>query len=387
MMDKVKNCLKKYKNKILTYVIVFLCLPFFTFNVFAFTLPLDGYLFYNPSNLNMRLRIYSSVGDVDLVNSYNISNGLEFSNANFPNQTSYTGVLGFRYSFGSSSGLFEFPFDFSNYDYYSSLTVVNNASSTAMNFEPTSFSICPYVDGTLQFIHLSDLSVLSAGGGTSDGFTIIGKIPDNINSSYIYGFRVLGSSGSVADGDFIVNAYIWQIPKGDDYTNADVITAINNQTTTLGGKIDDINNFIDKGNSSTGGIVSNFQDKDNELNDVVSQYRDVENQFFEDFNTNQSAITSDIVGWSWGGLVNCADWVGTTLTDYYNNMGDFRQYIIYPLMLGIALFFLGRGGSIIGHLFRKPKQSTVDIESTTFKRGNTRYTTTTTSSKGGVFRK
>lgn len=111
----------------------------------------------------------------------------------------------------------------------------------------------------------------------------------------------------------------------------------------------------------------------------------------DNFTMYQTDILTDLNGWSWGGLSLCANWVGDTMTSYFQNMGDFKQYIIYPLLLGIALFFIGRGSSIIGHLYRKPTNIHTDtvVTRTTVKNGNTSNTVshTDTYRAGGVLRK
>lgn len=376
MMDKVKNLLKKYKNKILTFVCVIACLPLFSISSYAYT-TYDVF----PVDVPLRFEFWSG----DTLFSYylepNADNLYSLSNVQLNDVNSiYLNIRG--------SDFFSLPIDVSIFDYYFISSFYGEASDISnFTFYPNDIAVQYYDHNGLAYSYdKSDFLVYHTDTVLYKGFSTSCKIDFTNNS--VVGDIVYGGNGSLP-AKLKYEAMFLALPKGlsSGDINAAVVAAINNQTSVLGGKIDDTNNFIDKGNSSTGGIVSNFKDKDDELNEVVSQYREVENQFFEDFNTNQSAITSDIVGWSWGGLVNCADWVGTTLTDYYNNMGDFRQYIIYPLMLGIALFFLGRGGSIIGHLFRKPTQTTVNTKSVFRREGNTRYTTTTTSREGGVFRK
>lgn len=229
----------------------------------------------------------------------------------------------------------------------------------------------------------------------SDWYTIDSVDPNGIKGGNIsvdfINFEFSGNTFVLNTQSANTNKAIMILSKqklaGDAESLSRIVTAINNQTRTLSGILNQQKDLLDWGNGFTHNIVGDNDDARDELNDVISEYKSVEQTFFDDFNANQQAITSDIVGWSWGGLVNCADWVGSTLTDYYNNMGDFRQYIVYPLMLGIALFFLGRGGSIIGHLFRKPTETTVNTKSVFRRDGNTRYTTTTTSRQGGVWRK
>lgn len=157
--------------------------------------------------------------------------------------------------------------------------------------------------------------------------------------------------------------------------------------TVNGNVIYNTEEILNFGNENTAGVLEDFSTQHEEFKDVLSEYRAVEQTFFDDFRSNQIAITSDITSWSWGGLISCANWVGETMTDYYNNMGDFRQYIIYPLMLGIALFFLGRGSSIIGHLYRKPLETHTHTVSRSFRElDGTKHTSTITFRSGGTRR-
>ena len=203
---------------------------------------------------------------------------------------------------------------------------------------------------------------------------------DFVGDLHLGMFAFLGCDGFLYNAEKIFSLSVIVSNKGYEDAYNDIVASINNQTDVLGG-------YINNGNSSTGGIVSGNNSAIDNLDDVVSEYHATEQQFFDDFNSNQQAIASDIVGWSWGGLVSCANWVGETMTDYYNNMGDFRQYIIYPLMLGIALFFLGRGSSIIGHLYRKPTTTFTHTESRSTLSNGVRHTNTVTTRNGGVFRK
>lgn len=115
--------------------------------------------------------------------------------------------------------------------------------------------------------------------------------------------------------------------------------------------------ILNKGNDATVGIIEDFNDRHNELQDYINNYDDLEQSFKDQFESGQSGIMSDFIGWSWGGLVSCASWISDTMVSYFDNMGDFKQYILYPLMMGIALFFIGRGSVIVASLTRDSKNS------------------------------
>lgn len=100
------------------------------------------------------------------------------------------------------------------------------------------------------------------------------------------------------------------------------------------------------GNSSTQATVNQFTQADNILNSDFNEYQAVEGKYTDDFKRAEAAISESFTGWSWGSLRPAALWVGQQLTNVYNLSGDFRQYLVYPLLLGVALVFLGRWGSV-----------------------------------------
>lgn len=169
--------------------------------------------------------------------------------------------------------------------------------------------------------------------------------------------------------------------------------AINNQTSIIGGKIDKSNNLIDNGDSNTPGIISQFNSNLTEFNETVEQFNDIENGFIRDFSNANDIVKDSLTDVSFtGNLLSCANWVTDTYMNFFNASGDFKQYFIYPLIIGIVLFFIGRGGVILGNLYRKPYDSskytvssgyTVKYDDGT-KRSET-YTRTT--GKGGKWRK
>lgn len=189
------------------------------------------------------------------------------------------------------------------------------------------------------------------------------------------------------DGYFYFYAYVGKDTSGRklDVTfsnisiNGDVITNLSPE------------DILNNGNAETDSIVGSANDSLSNLNDIVSSYNGIEDTMLDNFIQYQGDVLTDLQSWSWGGLSLCANWVGDTLTSYYLNMGDFKQYIIYPLLLGIALFFIGRGSAIIGHLYRKPTVITTisNRESITYKNNGVKYTDskTTIHRDGGVFRK
>lgn len=237
-------------------------------------------------------------------------------------------------------------------------------------------------DLTTSWFTVDDVHFFHRDAYNSDqffGYSVVFTVPADMSNS----FSRISLSGSGTWPPLGVSLYAYYNDSAEDMTSADLSAILR--------ILQDIDSNIESGNSSTGIIIDEFDNTHNTFNDVLADYRATESVFFNQFEEYNGHLSATFDGWSWGGLVNCADWVGSTLTSYYNNMGDFRQYIIYPLMLGIALFFLGRGSSIIGHLYRKPTETFTHIErmTDTWKSGGTTHSVSNVSSRrpGGKFRK
>lgn len=297
------------------------------------------------------------------------------------------------------------------YDYWLSFTVYSNVEPI-----PSNFTFMPdYVQvfarncvdsGSYDYYYLTDLSILHSDDSSDIGFTAIGKIPD-LESSNILGFRLIDNSTGLLPVNLRLQPFIYAVPKNNGATAADISaiiaainsqtsslnSSINNQTSVIGGKLDSTNDFISNGNSSTSGIVSQFQSNLNEFNSVISQFDNIENGFITDFTMSNEEIKSTLSDYQFtGNLLSCANWVTDTYMDFFENSGDFKQYFIYPLIMGIALFFIGRGQVILGNLYRKPYDSSTHTVTTGYTErysdGSKRTETySRTTGKGGKLRK
>lgn len=284
------------------------------------------------------------------------------------------------YFFYKEDSQLDFNFLPDEFDYYFVFTVTSN---NELNFLPSSVRVRskPSIDTSDNiYTFLTDVVSYTHNDLDTSGFTVIGKLP-SVSYTSIYGFDIYQRSNvGTLSGDLRFEGLIYCTSKGESNAVGSIISAINNQT-----------NYIVNGDSSTVGIVSGADSSNFELESIVSDYQQIENSMLDNFTLYQSDILSDVTGWSWGGLSVCANWVGDTMTSYFQNMGDFKQYFIYPLLLGIALFFIGRGSSIIGHLYRKPTNIHTDtvVTRTTVKNGNTSNTVShmDTYRSGGVLRK
>lgn len=377
MKNRLTSFLSKHKRIFLNLTAVVCVIPCFCINAFA----------YNSTYPQHDISLKNIYGAFNVNGTYQSSKTHTFSQGDddtyYRSGLSLSNAQGIRFAMCADTAetdrFFSFPVNNDLYDYYFAGSFYSTLSSSyALALSDVRFySGYLYDDVIYEKVQysLEDLSIVDFTGIHVNGSSFYGKFEPFEETSSISFIELDFNTVNFSSSNVYFHFCVIYVEKGTGVVS-DIQSLIIEQ-----------NELIENGNSGTGDVVSEFQDKDSVLNEVVSEYQSVEQQFFDDFTANQEAISADIVGWSWGGLVSCANWVGETMTDYYNNMGDFRQYIIYPLMLGIALFFLGRGSSIIGHLYRKPTVSVVETQSVTKRIGKERYTRTTTHREGGVRRK
>lgn len=118
----------------------------------------------------------------------------------------------------------------------------------------------------------------------------------------------------------------------------EIVAAINNQTT----------NIMNAG-SGFGGTTSGIQSGNNELSEYIDEYTQIEQTMHNSFESAQSALIGDFTGFTWGSLANTLSWTSDYMQQIYLNSGDFKMMIVLPLLLGIALFFIGRGAIILSN--------------------------------------
>lgn len=120
---------------------------------------------------------------------------------------------------------------------------------------------------------------------------------------------------------------------GDVVGVIDIIDAIEKQT-------DSIMNAGSEFSGTTSGILSGNE----VLSGFIDDYTEVEQSMYDKFTENQTAVSGNFSGWSWGSLSTAVDWTSDYLNRIYDNSGDFRTMFMYPILSGIALIFIGRQG-------------------------------------------
>lgn len=167
--------------------------------------------------------------------------------------------------------------------------------------------------------------------------------------SYI-SFSVYSFSGQFLKFDLPSDSATWDVvfslsrEMPSSSGNSDVIQAIQNQTDEILGA-----------GSDNSGTVDNIESGSSDLEDYISDYTEIEQSMHHKFVETQSALNGDFTGFSWGSLSTCLNWCSDYLQQIYLNSGDFKMMIVLPLLLGIALFFIGRGAVILANLNKSDK--------------------------------
>lgn len=208
------------------------------------------------------------------------------------------------------------------------------------------------------------------------------------------------SSLSSIPPNIMVEGQIYAVNKGTDIDMSGVIAILqsidsntSNTNTILTQEFTKLFNLLNSGNSQSYFVVNELKDNLNNFDTLMDFHNQFENEMFEGFLEYNDLVVNQMSSVQFtGGLLNCANWVTDKYMDFFNQSGDFKQYFIYPLLLGIALFFVGRGSVILGNLYRKPTESSTHTVSTgytvKYTDGTKRTETyTTTRGKGGRLRK
>lgn len=122
--------------------------------------------------------------------------------------------------------------------------------------------------------------------------------------------------------------------------------------------IDKMNSIIEllqvQPGSSTEDVIDNNDQLISDANDVVSDYDTLTSTFDSNFQDSQEEMTTILQNTSLTQFTDAAIWFTTQLGLLYQSLGDMQILVALPLILGIALFFIGRGNVI----FREPNNQT-----------------------------
>lgn len=173
--------------------------------------------------------------------------------------------------------------------------------------------------------------------------------PENYDgsSSQIIGPLVqAGSMINVSIPSSSQNSVIWQVSGATGSGNRDQ-QITNGLLEGISGSINQTNEALGElihGNSSTDSVNSAIDSAGADLGFAIGEYDNLESQYQEDMTINLQAIQKDVSEFSLtNNLVVASQWFSTQLAYIFNNLGDFKMFVLVPAILAIALFFIGRG--------------------------------------------
>lgn len=183
----------------------------------------------------------------------------------------------------------------------------------------------------------------------------IGNLSDGYLSLLLSDFYYYGASNCSVEylnynDPHYYDVYLWLENHSD---NLDIISSINSGSSSIISAIDSLKN----GDSNTQNIVNSNNQQNQQLSNSITQYDNLENQFKSDFSTHMNQISKPELS----NILQAGSWYTTQLTQLFNASGSFQIIFTLPLVLGLALFFIGRGGVV----FREGRTET--IENRTYK--------------------
>lgn len=110
----------------------------------------------------------------------------------------------------------------------------------------------------------------------------------------------------------------------------------------------DVENYLGIGDSSTSGIISGANSglgsttsDFNNMQDKLDEYENLENEYFGKYDSAVVGISDTVTGFTFNQILPARSWLSTQMTTCYNSMGDFKFYILFPVIMGIRLIFIG----------------------------------------------
>lgn len=98
-------------------------------------------------------------------------------------------------------------------------------------------------------------------------------------------------------------------------------------------------NSLKNGDSNTQNIVNEVNSQNEQLDQSINEYDQFESDFKSHFSNNMTQIQKPGID----NILSAATWYTAQLTALFNASGDFKIMFTLPLVLGLALFFIGRG--------------------------------------------
>lgn len=341
--------IKKYKNKILSFLVAVVALPFLTVNSFAFTIPLDSVVVKPDAGNEIEFQLVTDNGTKYIDAVYDSGEySTEFHTAGLD-----TNVSILTYKLHSSE--FTYSYNYEAYDYYFAINYFFNNENSYFNCDD--IRVATYNENDVYiYSQLTNMSYDNTTMHVNDiyykVFSAIGKLPSSYGQHSVQRIYVRGD-GYVGNADYNeCTCYLYQVPKNTstEEVNA-LITAINNQTNQLSSDLGSIDNSIIQGNE----IAENGNDTTQEN---VTEFTEV----FEDFNAELDEIESfddEIIGEFEAAnteylttlnnfelthsVLNAGNWLATSMQTIYDSSSDYKMLWLVPMIFGIPiLLFIGK---------------------------------------------
>lgn len=103
---------------------------------------------------------------------------------------------------------------------------------------------------------------------------------------------------------------------------------------------------IANGSSGSTSAESDLDNQIQDTTDLIVDYEDLNSSFESSFDSSQTDVVNIMSSTDLNQFATAMNWYISQLNNLYISMGDMRILVILPLILGIALFIIGRGSVI-----------------------------------------
>lgn len=146
--------------------------------------------------------------------------------------------------------------------------------------------------------------------------------------------NILSSMSSTLDNSIIA------VKNAVTSIGSNIVSSITSMSSAVTSKLDDLLNYF-KGDENTDNTVNDNTSSNNQLNDTVNQYDQIESGMIDDFNTNIGNIDTTNNLFALGDFIATGTFVSTQMTNIYNSNQIVQYMITFGLILGIALTVIG----------------------------------------------
>lgn len=342
----MKNKIKKHIRKYMTIFCSLLIIPLFSFHSYALEATYPQY------NLDVP-RLYSTTISSNFVLGDNYVYSYEGSH------TLTDGLVIRMWSDDSETdNTLAFPVMPDLYDYY--IYASFGQRSTGGTFAPNSIVLCNGRGTSTYPTYLSDTYFYKTQFLGADAYynmikyNFIAKlnVTEDKNNYYFGGikFEGAGTISSVSYFEFTV----FLVPKGDTVAVDNIVSAINNQTAELGGKLDGIddgiqhgNDLIENGTDKTQSAVTDFNEVFEDFNNELDKVEEFDAEILDEFNAANEEYLTQLNNFELSAsLLNAGNWLSTSMQTIYDNSSDYKMLWLVPLLFGIPilLFVVKKSG-------------------------------------------